>query len=65
MSASALDRWIKQSQNSGTFTEKANRTPEEKELITLRKENQRLTLLEDPDYAECLLMNREQVSNRG
>ncbi|WP_408638539.1 helix-turn-helix domain-containing protein, partial [Paenibacillus baimaensis] len=29
LSATALDRWIKQIQTSGSFSEKANRTPEE------------------------------------
>lgn len=40
----ALDKWIKQSQTSGSFKEKDNRTPEEKELIQLRKENKRLQM---------------------
>lgn len=37
LSASALDRWISQSQNTGSFTEKANRTPEENELLGVKK----------------------------
>ena len=36
LSPSALDRWIKQAQTSGSFSEKDNRTAEENELITLR-----------------------------
>jgi transposase len=59
LSASALDRWIKQSQNSGSFTEKANRTPEEKELITLRKENQRLMMENDILKQAALIMGRK------
>ncbi|OMF10691.1 transposase, partial [Paenibacillus sp. FSL H7-0331] len=47
LSATALDRWIKQSQTSGSFSEKANRTPEENELLALRKENQRLKMEND------------------
>ncbi|MBJ6359726.1 IS3 family transposase [Paenibacillus sp. GCM10012307] len=47
LSASALDRWITQSQASGSFTEKANRTDEENELLALRKENQRLKMEND------------------
>ena len=31
-----LDIWVKQSQTSGSFKEKDNRIPEEKELIKLR-----------------------------
>ncbi|MFH4293884.1 transposase, partial [Acinetobacter baumannii] len=38
---SALDRWIKNQQETGTFNAKENRTEEENELIRLRKENQR------------------------
>ncbi|AWB46827.1 hypothetical protein DCC85_05315 [Paenibacillus sp. CAA11] len=37
LSPSALDRWIKQAQTSGSFSEKDNRTAEENELIALRK----------------------------
>ncbi|MBE0335317.1 transposase [Paenibacillus sp. 23TSA30-6] len=43
-SASALDRWIKQAQTTGSFSEKDNRTAEENELIALRQENQRLRM---------------------
>jgi transposase len=31
--ASALNRWIKQAQTTGSFKEKDNRSPEENELI--------------------------------
>lgn len=37
LSTTALDRWILQSQNSGYFIEKANRTVEENELIAARR----------------------------
>jgi transposase len=47
LTPSALDKWIKQSQTSGSFKEKDNRTPEEKELIQLRKENKRLQMEND------------------
>jgi len=40
LTASALDRWIKQAQTTGSFKEKDNRSSEENELIALRKENQ-------------------------
>jgi transposase len=59
LSASALDRWIKQSQTSGSFTEKANRTPKENELITLRKENQRLKMENDILKQAALIMGRK------
>lgn len=47
LTASAFDKWVKQSQSSGSFSEKDNRTPEENELIKLRKENQRLLMEND------------------
>ncbi|MEK3886373.1 IS3 family transposase [Bacillus sp. FSL K6-3431] len=47
LTASAFDKWVKQTQSSGSFSEKDNRTPEEAELIKLRKENQRLMMEND------------------
>ncbi|OMF02610.1 transposase, partial [Paenibacillus sp. FSL H7-0331] len=58
LSATALDRWIKQSQTSGSFSEKANRTPEENELLALRKENQRLKMENDILKQAALIMGR-------
>ncbi|SFM39888.1 transposase [Paenibacillus sp. 1_12] len=59
LSATALDRWIKQSQTSGSFSEKANRTPEENELLALRKENQRLKMENDILKQAALIMGRK------
>ncbi|WP_188778825.1 IS3 family transposase, partial [Paenibacillus hunanensis] len=47
LTASALDRWIKQTKTTGSFKEKDNRSPEENELIALRKELQRLRMEND------------------
>nr|WP_138224600.1 IS3 family transposase [Paenibacillus algicola] len=47
LSPSALDRWIKQSQTSGSFSEKDNRSAEENELIALRKELKQLRMEND------------------
>ncbi|SFF48133.1 transposase, partial [Paenibacillus algorifonticola] len=47
LTGSALDRWIKQGQTTGSFSEKDNRSPEENELLTLRKEVQRLKMEND------------------
>lgn len=44
---SALDRRIKNHQNTGSFTVEDNRTKEEKELLQLRKEVQRLRMEND------------------
>lgn len=45
--AATLDRWIKQHASTGSFKEKDNRTPEENELIALRKRNQQLEMEND------------------
>lgn len=44
LTALVLDRWIKQSQTSGSFKEKDNRSNEENEFIALLKENQRFLM---------------------
>lgn len=47
LSSTAFDRWIKRINSTGSSKECDNRTPEEKELIKLRKENQRLKMEND------------------
>lgn len=42
LTATAFDRWVKQSSTTGSFKEKDNRSSEENELIQLRKENKQL-----------------------
>ncbi|GKU79033.1 transposase [Paenibacillus sp. L3-i20] len=59
LTASALDRWIKQSQSTGSFREKDNRSSEEEELIALRKENQRLKMEVDILKQAALIMGRK------
>ncbi|KAA0966252.1 IS3 family transposase [Sporosarcina sp. ANT_H38] len=44
LTASALDRWITQFRQSGSFKEKDNRPSEEQELIALRKRNKQLEM---------------------
>lgn len=39
LTPSALAKWIKQTESTGSFKEKDNRTPEENELISLKKQN--------------------------
>ncbi|WP_026800750.1 transposase, partial [Pontibacillus halophilus] len=41
LNPSTFDNWVSRFEKSGSFKEKDNRTPEENELIRLRKENQR------------------------
>ena len=50
---------MKQSQASGSLKEKDNRTPEEEELIKLRKENQRLMMENDSLKQAALIMGRK------
>lgn len=53
LTASALDRWITQFQQSGSFKEKDNRSPEEQELMQLRIRNKQLEMEVDictPEY---------------
>jgi len=59
LTASALDRWIKQAQTTGSFKEKDNRSSEENELAALRKENQRLQMEVDILKQAALIMGRK------
>ena len=57
--AATLDRWIKQHESTGSFKEKDNRTPEENELIELRKRNQQLEMENDILKQAALIMGRK------
>ena len=46
LTPSALSSWINKYNNSGSFKAEDNRTPEENELIKLRKEKPAITLQE-------------------
>lgn len=59
LSGTALDRWIKQHQTSGSFKEKDNRSEDEKELIKLRKELQQLRMENDILKQAALIMGRK------
>lgn len=59
LTASALDRWIKQAKTTGSFKEKDNRSPEENELIALRKELQHLRMENDILKQAALIMGRK------
>lgn len=56
---SLLDKWISQAENSGSFKEKDNRSPEQEELLKLRKENQRLLMENDILKQAALIMGRK------
>jgi len=56
---SLLDKWIAQADNSGSFKEKDNRTPEQQELIELRKQNQQLKMENDILKQAALILGRK------
>ncbi|EAZ85682.1 transposase [Bacillus sp. B14905] len=56
---SALDRWIKNHQETGFFAAKDNRSEEDNELARLRKENQRLLMENDILKQAALIMGRK------
>ncbi|BBN99992.1 transposase [Sporolactobacillus terrae] len=58
LTPSAFDKWIRQHETSGSFKEQDNRTPEQEELIHLRKENQQLRMEND------ILKQAARVSGR-
>ena len=47
LSSTAFDRWVKRINSTGSTKENDNRTPEQLELIKLRKENHRLKMEND------------------
>ncbi len=59
LTPSALDRWIAQAQTTGSFKENDNWTPEEVELIKLRKELQQLRMENDILKQTALIMGRK------
>lgn len=59
LTPSAFDKWVRQYKTSGSFEEKDNRTPEQEEIIRLRKENQRLMMENDILMQAALIMGRK------
>lgn len=59
LSPTAFDRWVMQSERSGSFKEKDNRSPEENELIRLRKENTQLKMENDILKQAALIFGRK------
>ena len=47
LTGTAFDRWVKRINATGSSHEKDNRTPEEQELLRLRRENQQLKMEND------------------
>ncbi len=59
LTPSAFDKWVRQHSESGSFEEKDNHTPEQEELIQLRKENQKLAMENDILKQAALIMGRK------
>ncbi len=59
LTPSSLPKWVQQYKNSGSFTEKDNRTSEENELIELRKLNADLRMENDILKQAALIMGRK------
>ncbi len=59
ISQSLFDKWVKQAENSGSFYEKDNRTPEQEELVKLRKEYRQLKMENDILKQAALILGRK------
>lgn len=56
---SLLDKWIKQAETTGSFKEKDNLTPEQLELIELRKRNKQLEMENDILKQAALILGQK------
>ncbi|OOL66638.1 hypothetical protein B1P87_10495 [Enterococcus faecium] len=59
LTTSAFDKWVKQAQTTGSFQEKDNLTPEQVELIALRKKNKQLEMENDILKQAALILGRK------
>lgn len=59
LTASALDRWVRQSKATGSFKESDNRSDEQNELIRLHKEIQQLKMENDILKQAALILGRK------
>ena len=59
LTPSSLDKWVNQSQSSGSFKEKDNLTPKEQELNKLRKEIKQLQMENDILKQAALILGRK------
>ena len=59
LTPSALNKWISQYQETGSFKAKDNRTAQENELIELKKENAKLKMEIDILKQAALIMGRK------
>jgi len=59
LTPSAFDKWGRQHSTSGSFEEKDIRTPEQEEILKLRKANQILEMENDILKQAALIMGRK------
>jgi len=59
LSPSAFDKWVRQNSQSGSFKEKDNLTPEQKEVQELRNENTQLKMENDILKQAALIFGRK------
>lgn len=62
IATSLLDKWIKQSETSGSFQEKDNRSPEKQELIDLHKRLKQLEMENDILKQAALIIKSKRHS---
>lgn len=56
---SLLDKWLKQSENSGSFSEKDNRSPQQQELVELHKRLKQLEMENNILKQAALILGRK------
>ena len=61
LTPSAFGKWISRINVTGSSREADNRTPEQEELLKLRKENQKLKMENDILKQAALIMGRKDV----
>ena len=59
LTGSSFDKWVKRINSTGSSHDKDNRTPEEQELLRLRKENQQLRMENDVLKQAALIFARK------
>ena len=59
LTSSALNRWIERINATGSSKEADNRTPEQEELLRLRKQNQQLLMENDILKQAALIFGRK------
>jgi len=61
ISSASIYKWAREYINTGSFKAADNRTPEQNEIIALRKENQHLKMENDILKQAALIMGRKSM----